>query len=209
MKILGLQGNGFSSNVFLIEIDRRFILVDCGVPSTSSRTIDFIRKNTDVLESTILTHRHFDHAGGLSEVLENFDCPAFAHPLEAEPLRKGDPLTTGAMMFGGRLEKIPVQDLTEDVFGDEFEIIQTPGHTEGSICIYHRKSASLISGDTVFADGGVGRWDLPTGSVRQLRASINLLEDLSVTALYPGHGRWVEEDGHEHIKMSAECLRGF
>ncbi|MEM0493467.1 MAG: MBL fold metallo-hydrolase, partial [Candidatus Thermoplasmatota archaeon] len=87
--------------------------------------------------------------------------------------------------------------------GDEmFTVIHTPGHSPGSICLYSPYSKILISGDTVFSDGGFGRFDLPGGDIHQLARSIKNLTTLEVKQLYPGHGYTVPEEGDKHIKKS-------
>ncbi|MCK4714993.1 MAG: MBL fold metallo-hydrolase, partial [Candidatus Aenigmarchaeota archaeon] len=68
-----------------------------------------------------------------------------------------------------------------------FEVMHTPGHTPGSICLYDRKSKTLITGDTIFSDG-VGRTDMPGGNEEQLKESIDKLASLEVRRLLPGHG---------------------
>ena len=71
--------------------------------------------------------------------------------------------------------------------GLELEVLHTPGHTPGSICLYGDKR--LFSGDTLFA-GGVGRTDLPGGNFRQLKDSLEhkILKLSDEVVVYPGHG---------------------
>ena len=86
--------------------------------------------------------------------------------------------------------------------GDEiggFKVIHTPGHTSGGICLWD--GVNLISGDTVFSHGGVGRFDIG-GNFDDLRQSVFKLTELDVINLLPGHGPIVEGNGKEHIKLS-------
>jgi glyoxylase-like metal-dependent hydrolase (beta-lactamase superfamily II) len=95
-------------------------------------------------------------------------------------------------------------------FGDSgLELIHSPGHTIGSIVLYDRATKSLFSGDTVFANGGVGRWDLETGNLGQLRESITKIEELGLENLYPGHGPAIEGGASEHVRMSLDSLGGW
>jgi glyoxylase-like metal-dependent hydrolase (beta-lactamase superfamily II) len=73
--------------------------------------------------------------------------------------------------------------------GFDFKVIETPGHTAGSVCYYVESEDVLISGDTLF-EGALGRTDLPTGSSRQIVESIlyKLLVLPDDTLVYPGHG---------------------
>jgi len=72
------------------------------------------------------------------------------------------------------------------VGGHILEVIYTPGHSPGSICLYEPESKSLFSGDTIFSDGGIGRTDFPGGSMEELVESIRRI-DMDVLDLYPGH----------------------
>ena len=70
----------------------------------------------------------------------------------------------------------------------KLEIIHTPGHTPGSICLYNEAEKTLISGDTLF-DGGFGRTDLRGGSMKEMEKSLEKLEQLpSGICVFPGHG---------------------
>ena len=80
-----------------------------------------------------------------------------------------------------------------------FEVIHTPGHTSGGICLWD--GVNLISGDTVFSHGGVGRTDIG-GNWDELRDSVLKLTKLDVINLFPGHGPIVEGNGLQHIKVS-------
>ena len=90
---------------------------------------------------------------------------------------------------------------------DGYEIIHTPGHTPGSICLYDQSSAELISGDTVFSDGAFGRYDFPGGSRNMLSNSLQKLTMLKVGGLYPGHGIPARENGERFIKGAATLIQ--
>ncbi|MBO4522539.1 MAG: MBL fold metallo-hydrolase, partial [Methanomicrobium sp.] len=91
---------------------------------------------------------------------------------------------------------------------ENFEVIHTPGHSRGSICLYDREDEShpLISGDTVFADGGFGRIDLAGGDESAMRSSLNRLSEIDAGDIFPGHGRVVYRNGKKHI---ADSLGSF
>jgi glyoxylase-like metal-dependent hydrolase (beta-lactamase superfamily II) len=86
---------------------------------------------------------------------------------------------------------------------DDFKVIHTPGHTSGGICLWDGEN--LISGDTIFAGGGVGRMDIG-GDYTDMKNSVKKLMELDVKNIYPGHGPMVELNGKEHIKMSYSFL---
>lgn len=112
------------------------------------------------------------------------------------------------MMFGERAPFIFPKYLCQN--GDrigELEVVHTPGHTPGSICLYHREKRLLFSGDTIFPEGSFGRYDLPGGDLAALRQSVEALSRLEVKELYPGHGMPVRNGGSRHIAASREVLK--
>lgn len=212
MKVHFIMGMGFDANIFFIEADKP-ILIDAGTGWNNAGALKTIEEHIDprVIDSIILTHRHIDHVGGAEELSRVCEAKLYASVDEATPLRQGDTTTTGSTMFSIPLNKLDVSTInygdTLDLGNERLKILHTPGHTIGSISLYHKESESLFSGDTVFADGGVGRWDFETGSYRQLLASIEMLKDLKPKNLYPGHGPFVEGDATEHIETSLKFLR--
>ncbi|MFH1470465.1 MAG: MBL fold metallo-hydrolase [Candidatus Micrarchaeota archaeon] len=158
-----IYGEDLSSNVYLIEDKKKGVLaIDAGA-------YPVIEKEPSML---ILTHAHFDHAGGVDDDWKNvylhkddfFDGPYFKIPAQAKEIN---------------FEKIKWGKF-------EFEILHTPGHTLGSICLLERGRGVLISGDTLFADG-VGRTDLG-GDEKLMVKSLFRLRKLEWKILCPGHG---------------------
>ena len=140
----------------------------------------------------LLTHGHFDHTLAVGTLRKMYPgIPVYACRDEKDIL--DDPYMNASFM--GKFEPV-----TADVWlkeGDELDlaglhckVLQTPGHTIGSICFYFEEDKVLIAGDTLFFTG-FGRTDLPTGSAKQLKGSLERLlltlpEDVIVL---PGHGR--------------------
>ena len=143
------------------------------------------------IELIVSTHGHWDHIADnaalqqltlapiaihrLDEPRINNPKPTFFQlPFEIPPTKAGRYLEPGDPIQVGNLK---------------FEVIFTPGHTEGGICLYERKEKILFSGDTLFA-GSVGRTDLPGGDwdtlMRSIQSELLILPD-DVT-VYPGHG---------------------
>ncbi|MBA3046644.1 MAG: MBL fold metallo-hydrolase [Candidatus Thermoplasmatota archaeon] len=211
MMVHAIVGRGFSGNIFLVDAEKP-CLIDTGwSPSIaySARTMNECL-NGRTLSSIILTHRHIDHVGGALAFMERFGGEILAHEIDAPPLIDGDQESTGAVMFGGELFPMPVRKLVggEDIDlggGEALRVIHTPGHTSGSMCLLGQ--GCLFSGDTVFADGGVGRWDLETGNYEELVASAEKLADMEFENLYPGHGPSVIGPAKEHVEMSLRHLK--
>ncbi|MFW5946094.1 MAG: MBL fold metallo-hydrolase [Candidatus Natronoplasma sp.] len=199
-----ILGRGYSSNVFLVKGERNF-LVDAGM-GMLERIKDKVG-DTEI-DSIVLTHRHIDHVGDAEELSKEFEAPLFTSKKEAEALREGDDHTILSASFGKQFSPVEVNTLEIDDFSS-FEVILTPGHTEESICLYNREEYLLISGDTVFANGGAGRTDLPTGDREELVHSLERLNELEVDRLYPGHMSTVEKNAGNHIKQSLKNLKMF
>ncbi len=212
MKVHYIMGMGFDANIFFIEAEKP-ILIDAGTGSNTSGAVKTIEEHIDPekIDSIILTHRHIDHVGGAEELSKICDAQLYASVDESVPLIEGDSATTGSAMFNIPLNQLDVSVLNYgdsfDLGDEELKILHTPGHTVGSISLFHEKTGSLFSGDTVFTNGGVGRWDFETGSYQQLLASIEMLKDLKPKNLYPGHGPYAEGDATEHIETSLKFLR--
>ncbi len=215
MKIHAIPPRAMDANIYLIE-DRNFVLVDTGTGAFSQRQVEDIRTIIKVpgrgqepqkLTAIILTHYHHDHSGGAAAMQAAFGCPLFVHEAELEAIRKGDPKETGASMFFSQQTPVPAAQALDlgrplETGTAAFRILETPGHSKGSICLYEPGSKSLISGDTVFPGGGVGRWDLAGGNRKELEASIGMLTKLDVSDIYSGHGPVVRGDGNKSIKAS-------
>lgn len=154
----------------------------------------------------ILTHGHLDHTGGIRK-LKNLLRKKGKEPAIA--IHEGDKQFLGESSakfnqslypsFGvhfenlSNLSNLPKADVFlkegSDVFGTDLVVIETPGHTPGSICLYSEAEKVLFSGDTLFS-GGIGRTDFPGGSEVDLVKNIKekILPLPVDTQIYPGHG---------------------
>jgi len=140
--------------------------------------------------SLINTHGHVDHVGANRDLKDRYDVPLCIHAADKPIL--GNILNSALGLFvGARRSPEPDRLLAEGdeiLFGScRLEVIHTPGHSPGSICLYGEDT--LFAGDLLFF-GGVGRTDLPGGSWEDLENSIRnkiyLLPD--ETRILPGHG---------------------
>lgn len=200
-EIVMVEGRGFDSNVYAFED----VLVDTGTGANINYILESLEQggiNPADLSLIVNTHNHYDHVGGNRFL----DLKVAMHQEDAESLEKGDDLATAARMFGDSLGEMRVDWKLQE--GDniyDFEVLHTPGHTSGGICLYDGET--LISGDTVFADGGFGRIDLG-GSVQDMQESLKRLSELQVKYLLPGHGPCTDE-GSRHIQLAYRILKGI
>jgi glyoxylase-like metal-dependent hydrolase (beta-lactamase superfamily II) len=198
--IVFILGYNYDSNYYLIDDN---ILVDTGAGHNKDYLFSKLRQNgvePENIEMVVNTHCHFDHIGG-NHFFPN--AKIAIHKLDAISIKNKDTLGTSLNVFDieGNC-RVDIELEEGDKIAD-FEVIHTPGHTKGGICLWDGEN--LISGDTIFAGGGVGRMDIG-GSYDDMKSSVEKLMKLDVKNIYPGHGPIVERNGKEHIKMSYSYL---
>ncbi len=167
------------------EKTKRAIIIDAPLGIT-----EIALKNPYHFEKVILTHSHWDHILDLSVLKKKLNLPVYLHEADADNIRN-----PGSDGLGRNFPFEPVQPDGYLQEGDRItvgeismQVIHTPGHTPGGICLYIEKESSLISGDTLFC-GCMGRIDLPTGDPEAMWRSLKKLAKLpSGTVVYPGHG---------------------
>lgn len=209
MTVHAFQGTGYDSNCYLVSGEWP-VLVDAGTGINHDRLLRSVRNIvSDRSADIILTHRHFDHTGGARRMASALSAKVMMHALDAVPVREGSAAATSADMFGRTMEAVDIIDIEDghviDTGDHVLTVLHTPGHSVGGICLYEESTGILISGDTVFADG-VGRWDLPTGDVASLAASIRKLAVLRTVDLYPGHGPCVRGDARRSLEGALSYL---
>ncbi len=162
-------------------------------------------KNIESVKLVIATHSHPDHI----ESMDAFD----KQTMRAIGKTEFDYLNNNGrelyLMTGCEMPKKPFSFyLNEGVLdiGDvRFQVLLTPGHSPGSLCLYWEEKKVLISGDTLFYMG-VGRTDLPGGNSDALAASIRKLASLDIEYLVPGHGEVIK--GKEMIEKNFKLIIG-
>ncbi|MDO5862500.1 MAG: MBL fold metallo-hydrolase [Thermoplasmata archaeon] len=193
----------YDSNIYLVSGEHPLI-VDAGTGQDSDAVIATIRRaSPKPPEMIVATHCHYDHAGGLKDLVDAFGCPVYAGRLDAPYIRSGDPELTVGSLFGDTLRTVEVNDLAHGDFIDtgehRFKVLETPGHTPGSICLYEESTGSLISGDTLFLTG-YGRTDFAGGSMSAMRSSLGMLRNIDIRGLFPGHGSACERYSPEYLE---------
>lgn len=201
-KIYCIISDGFDSNIYIIFSGENIIAIDSGT-GLNRDLISEVKKiiNPDRVDYVINTHSHIDHCGG-NHIFKN--AKILIHKDDSEEMIKGTYYNTGRFVENPPKYKpdIILKGNEKFDFGEYcFRIIHTPGHTKGSICIYEEDEKILFSGDLIFADGLFGRTDLG-GDEEDMKESLEYISSLDVKILYPGHGRFVEEDAERHIKLA-------
>lgn len=180
----------YAVNCFILtcEDTKKACVIDPG--GDAEKILNYIEKNDLDLDFILLTHAHGDHIGGVPKIKEKKDVPVFVHKDDGYMLSDGNKNLSN-LMSGPNVEIVADRLLTDgesiELGNLKLQIIHTPGHTRGSICI--KVDDILFTGDTLFANS-IGRTDLEGGSFEQIIDSINrklLIMDDKVKVL-PGHG---------------------
>jgi glyoxylase-like metal-dependent hydrolase (beta-lactamase superfamily II) len=194
LQIHGFEAGPVGTYGYLVIDDetRSGVIIDA--PLESAERIATAAEGSGIVPGAlILTHTHWDHTGNVAELKEIFpEMLVYVHP--EDEYRLTDPMahTIWKLPFeitGATPDRYLHHGDTFALEGICFEVLHTPGHTEGGICLYDATNRIIFAGDTLFA-GSVGRTDLPGGSWDILLASINrhLLSLPDETRVYPGHG---------------------
>jgi glyoxylase-like metal-dependent hydrolase (beta-lactamase superfamily II) len=193
-KIHLIMGEGLCSNIYLIGKEDTTI-VDTGIGNYTNPIWPQFKEigiTPNSVKNVVLTHIHHDHAMGTYVILERANPNIFIHKIDALHIGPN---------FGQNLIMVEDEDLIDTEIG-LLRVIWTPGHTRGSICLYHEMKKILFSGDTVFPNGNFGRYDGDTGSIHDIIESLEKLTGLDIDIMLPGHGMPVLENASDHIKLS-------
>jgi hydroxyacylglutathione hydrolase len=154
--------------------------------------LGIIHKHNLQVKQIVITHAHIDHVGGAMKLRAATGAPILLNQNDYDLLRM---LDVQAAWIGvappGNVEIDRSVTTGETVTAGSLtaQILHTPGHTEGSICLYFPAEQKLIAGDTLFA-GSIGRTDLPGGSMQKIMRSLHntVLALPDETVVVPGHG---------------------
>ncbi|NLO77970.1 MAG: MBL fold metallo-hydrolase [Methanomicrobiales archaeon] len=193
MQVRWIPGQGYWANAYICGE----VLIDAGVTPMQ------VEAYASEITTIVLTHCHYDHIAHAHHIATMCDADVFIHEAAEPPLTNKRAETTCSALFGERSPVVPLTGTLKDgdIIGG-LKVIHTPGHTPGCICLWDAEGKNLISGDTVFADGGVGRTDFPGGSQEDLIHSLDRLATYDVQKIWPGHGMPVPENGFRHIEAS-------
>jgi len=194
MKIDSLVLGAYETNCYILRKNESAgdcLIIDTGLNARG--LVDFLAENKLNPVAVVFTHGHADHITGLIALRENHpDIKVYIHKLDAEMLtdaKSNLSLLAGVTLSIGPADFLLEEPDTIEEAGIRLEVLHTPGHTPGGICLYSKDENLVFVGDTLFAES-VGRTDFPGGSAPQLINSIKekLLPLPDDTAVYPGHG---------------------
>jgi hydroxyacylglutathione hydrolase len=173
------------------ESTREAMVIDPG--DDIEDVLAIVRKHNLQIKHIVITHAHIDHVGGAMKLKTATGAPILLNQNDYALLKM---LDIQAAWIGvptpGKVE-IDRSITTGDTIAAgsrSAQILHTPGHTEGSICLYFPAEQKLIAGDTLFA-GSIGRTDLPGGDTQKIMRSLHntVLSLPDETVVIPGHGQ--------------------
>ena len=172
------------------ESTREAMVIDPG--DDIEEVLTLVHKHNLEVKQIVITHAHIDHVGGAMKLRKATGAPILLNQNDYALLKMLDAQAAWIGMASpgnvqidhslGHDDKVKTGSL-------EAVVLHTPGHTEGSICLYFAPAKKLIAGDTLFA-GSIGRTDLPGGSMRKIMNSLHerVLALPDETVVVPGHG---------------------
>ncbi|GGH09333.1 MBL fold metallo-hydrolase [Silvibacterium dinghuense] len=172
------------------ETTREAMVIDPGenIPTILAR----LAHHGLTLKQIVVTHGHIDHVGGALKLKRATGAPVLMNQRDMEQLAL---MGEQAAWLGVETPEVAEPDVSAEdgmvvgIANHAAQVIATPGHTQGSICLHFVPEHLLIAGDTLFA-GSIGRTDLPGGNPRQILTSIHdrLLTLPGETKVIAGHG---------------------
>jgi hydroxyacylglutathione hydrolase len=198
MQIDRLVLGAYENNSYIVRTTERTpdcVIIDTGL--TAEPLIAFLKRKNLNPQVLILTHGHADHIAGIAPLRKNFGkIKVCIHKADSHML--GDAVSNFSLLAGVKITTAPADiifDKEEQIeyTGIKFQLIHTPGHTPGGICLYNKDEKILFCGDTLFA-GSIGRTDLTGYDAQKCLEQLvnNIREKLLVlpdnTTVLPGHG---------------------
>lgn len=195
MKIKCFTVGLFQTNMYILSnAYNEALIVDpaCQTPAEQQAVSRYIEQEKLRVCALIATHGHLDHLWGAAWASEQFQMPLLIH---SNDMPLAEAMQQQYDMFGMRAkaQPFPMDNLQSSACNLQskicnFHLLSTPGHTQGSVCLYWPDEHLLLSGDTLFCCG-YGRTDLPGGNMGQLMQSLDNLFALPAdTRVFPGHG---------------------
>jgi len=196
-----------NSNTYLINGHKK-ILIDPGHAHLFGHVTDQLAGlslRPEDLDLVVVTHGHPDHMEAV-RLFSRLPTLIAMHTVELDFVRNLAPHYGAAMGVLAFQPPLLLQEGELRVDDMTFQVLHTPGHSPGSLCLYWLEKKALFSGDVIFHQG-LGRTDLPGGNGEALKSSIRRLSQLDVEYLLPGHGDWIA--GREDVKANFDNVESI
>jgi glyoxylase-like metal-dependent hydrolase (beta-lactamase superfamily II) len=211
----------FFKNIYLV-VDGSPLLIDTGLPGSCSVILSSLRVlgiGRRELEAVVLTHSHVDHMGSARSIAKATGAQIWAHHLDAPNIEGIVPpagyrshlegVTHGlSRICRTRVDRRLSEGDMIDCLGG-LEVLHTPGHTEGSICLYQRERGILFSGDAIQYNWGRVRSPMAVfcHDKNQVRESIERVSRLDFQCMLPGEGRPLVANASERVRQFVQRTR--
>ena len=196
LNIKKFEVNPVNENCYVVSDEtKECMIVDCGAfyKEELQAIYNYILNNKLKPVLCVLTHAHFDHIFGVKSICDRYDLKPVLCQKDEKLYESFHDQLTLFRMNDVEYNLPPVGCYVKDgstvTFGNHtFSVIETPGHTSGSVFYYSEEEKIAFSGDTLFK-GSIGRTDLPGGSMFQIIQSLRMITQLpDDVVIYSGHG---------------------
>ncbi|UCE09795.1 MAG: MBL fold metallo-hydrolase [Candidatus Thorarchaeota archaeon] len=210
-----LVSRSFDSNIAFLKCENHKVLIDTGTGiyhSSLERDLNQLGTEMSDITDIVLTHCHIDHIGGVLPILDSASPQIHLHRSEAERINAGDMSQTLGDTFGVDMPRLRIDGILDEgdilEFGDiSLDVLSTPGHSSGSICLNIEDLGILITGDTLFAGGSFGRVDFPDGDAKKLVESLKRISEMNFATAIPGHMNVIRHNTKGSARQSYEMAK--
>jgi len=193
---------------YVVKGKRKNLLIDTALPWEKDQLIGQLASIGLALEDihiVALTHEHFHHIGCVP--LFSPHTTIAAHAMTANKISMQDEFVLMSRAFHPNVEDYHIDfhlhhGTVIDLGGTVLQVLHTPGHSSGSICLYEAEQQLLFSGDTIFG-GGILGGIFPSGSISDYALTLRQLSALKIKEFYPGHGRISTTPEEDFVKAIA------
>ena len=190
MRVINLKPLSICETNSYIVVSERNNAVLIDAPADAPYILEQLEFYGCTLKKIFLTHGHFDHIGAVADLVEATGCEVYIHPMDKNMLQNGDAMLAthfrarGCKSYDGDMVLFTENDILR-LDELEFDVLETPGHTPGSVC--YICGEVMFTGDTLFSKS-IGRTDFEGGSYPEMKKSLAKIADLGGNlTVYPGH----------------------
>lgn len=191
MIIQAFPSGPFDTNAYVIGCsETRIAAIIDPAPNSAKEIVLYLTEHNLIPDKIILTHSHWDHIADAAALKSKYSIPIMIHELDSPNLERpgADLLPCWIPIEGVKPDHFVKDGDTINIGKYKFEVIHTPGHTPGGICLHCSSQKALMSGDTLFK-GTIGNLSFPTSKPDLMWSSLKKLEKLPLsTKVFPGHG---------------------
>jgi len=184
------------ANCYFLRTQQKNVLIDTGTKSSAKKIIKFFERARISPDIVLITHDHPDHIGGLSIIYDRFKPMVYASRMEIPVIQGKEKMRTTdtfiSKMVSGLMRSMPVQNVFsfDEMNLNEVEVVETPGHTQGSTSFFYEPERVMFVGDAVVVHNGKMTINRQfTADLDEAEHSEDKIRSYSPVTLLPGHGK--------------------